>query len=175
MSESEPGNAIQQVAELLNGEQPAEAAAAVVKQGEPADDELGEGGKKALRAERERATAAERRAAELKAKHDEIEAAQLSDLERAQKAAQDAQEDAAKARVDALRFRVAAQYGIAEEDAELFLTGSDAETLTRQATRLKDRTPTTPRPDPTQGAQQAPALNSDGLTQALARAVGATP
>lgn len=146
------------------------------EQGEPAgadDETLGEGGKKALKAEREARTAAERQAAEFKAKLDKIEAANLSDLERAQKEAKDAQEAAAKATTEALRFRVAAQNGISDEDAELFLTGSDAETLNRQATRLKERTPTAPKPDPSQGASHAAALNGDGLTDALARAVGA--
>lgn len=170
-------SAIETVADLLNGaDKPAEAVAVEVKQGEPADtdESLGEGGKKALKAEREARTAAERQAAELKAKLDQIEAANMSDLERAQKEAKDAQEDAAKARTDALRFRIATQHGISEEDADLFLVGTDAETLTKQATRLKERTPTSPKPDPTQGSQTAAlALNSDGLTEALARAVGA--
>jgi colicin import membrane protein len=172
MSETEATpNPIEAAAGLLKGDQPAENAA----QGDPAetDEALGEGGKKALKAEREARTAAERQAADLKAKLDKIEAANMSDLERAQKEAADAKEIAAKATADALRFRVAAQYGITEEDAELFLTGTDAETLTKQATRLKDRTPTTPKPDPSQGAQNEHALNGDGLTEALSRAVGA--
>src|SRR5690606_7281347 len=131
--------------------------------------------KKALKAEREARNAAEKQAAELKAKLDKIEAANMSDLERAQKEAADAKEAAAKATTDALRFRVAAQHGISEDDAELFLTGADVDTLTKQATRLKERTPTTPKPDPSQGATHATALNGDGLTEALSRAVGARP
>jgi hypothetical protein len=147
------------------------------QQGDPAesDETLGEGGKKALVAERKAREAAEKQAAELKARLDKIEAANMSDLERAQKEAADAKEAAAKATADALRFRVAAQNGISDEDADLFLTGSDLETLTKQATRLKERTPTTPKPDPSQGAQHALALNGDGLTEALSRAVGARP
>jgi colicin import membrane protein len=168
-------NAIEAAANLLTGAKPAEATAIVAAQGEPAEDEsLGEGGKKALKAEREARTAAERQAAEFKAKLDKIEAANLTDLERAQKEAREALDDAAKARTDALRFRVAAQHGISEEDADLFLTGTDAETLTKQAVRLKERTPTAPKPDLSQGAQHAQALNGDGLTEALARAVGAS-
>jgi colicin import membrane protein len=184
MSETTGTSAIEAAANALTdagGQAPAETGA---KQGEPAetgakqesgDETLGEGGKKALKAEREARTAAEKQAAELKAKLDKIEAANMSDLERAQKEAADAKAEAAKASVDVLRFRVAAQHGISEEDAELFLTGTDAETLTKQATRLKDRTPTTPRPDPSQGAQNAHALNGDALTDALSRAVGANP
>lgn len=123
------------------------------QQGDPAEAPLGEAGKKALQAERERAKAAEQQAAEFKRRLDEIEAANLSDLERAQKQAQEAQEVASKATAEALRFRVAAKHGITDEDADLFLTGTDAETLERQAARLVERTPTSPRPDPSQGAK----------------------
>lgn len=40
---------------------------------------------------------------------------------------------------EALRRRVQAAHGIADEDADLFLTGSDEETLTAQAKRLAER------------------------------------
>lgn len=43
------------------------------------------------------------------------------------------------ARREALVFRISAAHGIGDEDAELFLTGSDEETLTRQAERLVAR------------------------------------
>lgn len=179
MSESTTGtNAIEQVAGLLKGDQPAEANAEKVEtQGEPAetDEALGEGGKKALKAEREARTNAERQAAELKEKLDKIEAANMSDLERAQKAAREAEEAAAKAPIAAFREAAVIFGGINADDADLFLTASDTDTLKKQAARLIERTstPTTPKPDPTQGAQQAPALNGDELTNALARAVGA--
>lgn len=122
-------------------------------QGDPDDAPLGEAGKKALQAERERAKAAEQSAAALQKQLDEINAANMSDLERAQKAAADAQTEAEKARAEALRFRVAAKHGITDEDADLFLTGTDAETLERQAERLVARTPTSPKPDHSQGAK----------------------
>lgn len=41
---------------------------------------------------------------------------------------------------DALRFKVASKFGIGDEDTDLFLTGSDEETLTKQAERLAART-----------------------------------
>ena len=106
--ESAAENPILTAANLLkDGDKPIEATGVTVKQGEPAKDDepLGEGGKKALSAEREARTVAERRAAELQAKIDKIEAANMSDLERAQKAAQDAQETAAKATLEAMRYR----------------------------------------------------------------------
>ncbi|HET7666549.1 MAG TPA: hypothetical protein VFK56_10865 [Mycobacterium sp.] len=40
---------------------------------------------------------------------------------------------------EALRRRVQAAHGISDEDADLFLTGTDEETLTAQAKRLADR------------------------------------
>ena len=123
------------------------------KQGDPADKPLGEGGEKALKAEREARAAAEKSAAALQKQLDEINAANLSDLERAQKEAADAQALAAQAQAEALRYRVAAKHSISDEDAELFLTGSDEETLTKQAARLVDRTPTSPRPDLSQGSK----------------------
>ena len=42
-------------------------------------------------------------------------------------------------RREALRRRVQAAHGISDEDADLFLTGSDEDTLTAQAKRLADR------------------------------------
>lgn len=118
--------------------------------------DLGEGGKKALEAERKRAAKAERDLKAMQTRLDEIEAAKLSDLERAQKQAADAASEAEKARAEVLRYRIAAKHGITDDDAELFLTGSDEETLTRQAERLAARAaeaekPRSPKPDPNQG------------------------
>ena len=123
------------------------------KQGDPADKPLGEGGEKALKAEREARAAAEKSAAALQKQLDEINAANLSDLERAQKEAEQYKAAAEQATAEALRFRVAAQHSISDEDADLFLTGTDDETLQRQAARLVERTPTSPRPDLSQGSK----------------------
>lgn len=73
------------------------------------------------------------------AKLDEIEQANLSELEKANAriAASDAERDTAKA--EALRLRTAVTHGISIEDADLFLTGTDEETLTAQAVRLAAR------------------------------------
>lgn len=126
-------------------------------QGEPAVEEggekpLGENGEKALKAERDARKAAESAAASLQKQLDEIASANLSDLERAQKEAEDAKQAAAKATTDALRYRIAAESGI-HENAELILTGSDEETMRRQAELWTARTPAGPRPDPSQGAK----------------------
>lgn len=132
------------------------------QQGDPADKPLGPNGEKALKAERDAREAAERAARELKARLDEIEAANLSDLEKAQKLAQEAQEAAARAATEALRWRTAAKFGISDEDAETFLTGTDEATITRQAERLAEfqkaqqSAPAGPRPDLSQGSKGDP-------------------
>lgn len=124
------------------------------------DKPLGENGEKALKAEREARAAAEKSAAALQKQLDDIAAANLSDLEKAQKAAKDAQDAAAKATTEALRLRIAAKHGISDEDADLFLTGSDMETVEKQATALAARTSTGPKPDLSQGAKGTPAGTS---------------
>jgi len=143
-----------------------------VAQGDPVD--LGEAGKKALDAERKRANALEKQLKQFQTEHERAEAAKLSDLERAQREAATAREEAAQAAADALRWRIAAKHGVSDEDAELFLTGGDAETLTRQAERLSARAtaPTNPRPDPSQGAKAALPLNGDALENALRSKLG---
>lgn len=119
---------------------------------------LGDAGKKALDSMKSKWKSAEQQASALQKQLDDIAAANLSDLERAQKAAQDAQETAAKATHEALCLRIAAKHGISDEDADLFLTGSDAETVERQAAALVARTSATgiqpgPRPDLSQGSK----------------------
>ena len=99
---------------------------------------LSDPGKKALAEERRRAAAAEKAAKALQAKLDALEAEKLSKEEKAVKEAQDAAERAARAEAEALRWRIAAKHGISDDDAELFLTGSDEETLSRQAERFKE-------------------------------------
>lgn len=124
------------------------------QQGDPAVDDLGENGKKALDSERRARMASERQAKALQAQLDTIQQTQMSDLDRAKKAAEDAVADATAARAEALRYRIAAKFQVTDEDAELFLTGRDEDTLTRQAERLVERNkPGTPKPDPSQGAR----------------------
>jgi hypothetical protein len=127
----------------------------------PAD--LGDAGKKALDAERRARTAAENQTATLRARLAAIETAQLSDLDKAKKAADDAMSDATAARAEALRYRIATRFQVTDEDAELFLTGTDEETLTRQAERLVARNkPGTPKPDHSQGARGSTAPQTSG-------------
>lgn len=69
----------------------------------------------------------------------ELEEANKSEVQKAADRAAEAERLAEQARAEALRWRVAAKHGISDEDAELFLTGTDEETLTKQAERLTER------------------------------------
>jgi len=154
-------------------------------QGDPApqDKPLGPNGEKALNAERALRAAADRKAAELQAELDKIAEANLSELEKAQKAAQQAASDAATARTEALRYRLAAAHGIDTKpgpegepsDADTFLTGADEASMTIQAQRYAARLagvtpppPRTPAPDPSQGPRPtSPPTEDDQTYEAL--------
>ena len=94
-----------------------------------------------------RETLAEARKHEKRAKENGAAARRLAEIEESQKTEAQRQSEriaalgaeAAEARADALRMRVAAKHGISEDDAALFLTASDEETVTRQAVRLAAR------------------------------------
>lgn len=184
MPESDTANPIETVAGLLNkADQPAEATAVAVttesEQGKPdEDEELGDKGKQALDRMKAERNEAKRQAADLKAKLDKIESANLTELERAQREAETAKAEAAQVPekvAEHLRGYLARVHEISDEDAELYLTSTDPDVLLKQAAGIAARrtATTTPKPDLTQGAQSAMPLNGDGLTEALARAVGA--
>lgn len=156
----------------------AETTAPNVDQGNPDDgtEALGDAGKKALDAMKSKWKQAEQANADLQARLDEINRANESALERAQREAQEAKEAATQATLDALRFRIAAEAGITE-NVDLILTAGDEETMRKQAAlwaaRASDTTAAGPRPDLTQGGSGNPlALNSDGLEDALKTKLG---
>ena len=113
----------------------------------------------------------EKRAKENKTAADElasIREAQKSDAEKQAERVAALETEAQAARVEALRFKVAAKHGIADEDAELFLTGSDEETLTRQATRLVERESDRKKQGnvaPKEGANNSPSTGGDDLRE----------
>lgn len=72
-------------------------------------------------------------------KFDQLEEANKSEQQKLTDRAEAAEQAAEKAQAEALRFKVASKHGISDEDAELFLTGTDEDTLTKQAQRLSDR------------------------------------
>jgi uncharacterized protein YaiL (DUF2058 family) len=65
-----------------------------------------------------------------------IEEANKTEQQKLEERLTEAQKAADQARADALRFKIASKFGVTDEDADLFLTGTDEETLTRQAERL---------------------------------------
>ena len=78
----------------------------------------------------------------LKAAADELAQIKESQKSEAQKQADrlaSLEGEAKQARTEALRLRTAAKFKIGEVDADLFLTGEDEETLTKQAQRLVER------------------------------------
>lgn len=84
----------------------------------------------------------ETRAKENKTAADELAAIREANKTEAQKTADAltaAQKEAADARREALKFKIAAQFSIGDEDADLFLTGDDEASLTKQAERLTAR------------------------------------
>lgn len=69
----------------------------------------------------------------------EIEEANKTEVQKATERLAAAEKAAADARREALKFKIAARFNIGDEDADLFLTGTDEETLTKQAERLAGR------------------------------------
>lgn len=91
------------------------------------------------------------------AKLDEIENANRSEADKAQARIAELEGQLASVQAESLRLRVATEHGITDaDDIALFLTGTDEETLTKQAERLASRSeeagkPRAPKPDPNQG------------------------
>jgi hypothetical protein len=140
----------------------------------PESRELGDGGKKALSAERDARKAAERTAAELSAKLKQFEDANLSELERTKKAAEESAAELAKLRSENIRSKVALDKGIPADLVE-FLTGDTEGDIAAKADLLLARlnTPGTPKPDPSQGAKgEGAALNGDPLLDTIKNKLG---
>lgn len=118
------------------------------------DKPLGEGGEKALKAEREARKAAEATIAEYKAKEDDAAKANLSEIERAQADTQSAVKRAEEAESALAVHRLAIKHGITDDDdLELLSAAPDDATRERLALRIaKPGTATTPKPDRSQGA-----------------------
>ena len=148
------------------------------EQGNPAEETaLGDAGKKALDRMKAERNEAKQAAADLKARLDKLEAANMSDLERAQKERDEAKAEAEKVPslvADQLRDHLVEIHKISDEQRELYLTSSDPSVLLKQAMGLVERTPAGPKPDLTQGgsADKPLALNSNGLEDALKNKLG---
>ena len=92
------------------------------------------------RLDRERAKFADYKDLKAKAARlDSIEQANKTEAEKTAERIAALEAENKRIQLDALRSRVQAKFGIGADDADLFLTGTDEETLTRQAQRLADR------------------------------------
>lgn len=131
--------------------------------------DLGDGGKKALAAERQRAKAAERRASELEARLKEIDDAGKSEAERASERVAAAEKAATEAEQRALRLEIAAEKGLTSAQAKR-LVGATREELEADAdellTTFGTSKPTGPKPDPSQGAKGKPTRQRSGSLDA---------
>ena len=111
-----------------------------------------------------------RKAAEARLK--EIEDANLSELEKAQREAAEARDALTSIQRESDRNRIALEKGVPSDLTE-FITGETAEEMAAKADLLLARlssTPSTPKPDATQGASgKAPAItNAQAFAQQLA-------
>lgn len=141
------------------------------EQGEPAEKPLGENGEKALKSEREARKAAEKAAADYKAKLDEIERANLSDLERAQQEAQAASARLAEYERTNLRQRIAIEKGIPASLVDR-LRGDSEDDISADADALLAlvNAPRTPKPDTSQGGNGG--VNEGTTAEQFAKALG---
>ena len=116
------------------------------------------------RLKRERAKYADYRDVKAKASRlDEIEAANQTEIEKANGRLKSTESERDAAKAEAMRLRIAVSHGIGLEDADLFLTGLDEDTLTAQAKRLIDRDSTRKKQShhvPREGATN-PSVDSD--------------
>ncbi len=135
-------------------------------------DGLGDGGKKALDAERSARRAAEKAATEALAKVKQFEDRDKTEQERLTEQLAALKSEATEAKAEALRLRVAAETGL-PADLHEFLAGDDEVQLRAKAQKLMAATAAAtdsrrPAPDPTQGAK--PGAGDGQLTKAdLAR------
>lgn len=89
------------------------------------------------RVKRERAKFADYKDLKSKAdQFDKLAEANKSEIEKANDRIAAAEATAAQALIAATRYRVATKFGISDEHADLYLTGTDEETLTKQAEGL---------------------------------------
>ncbi|MGF7124040.1 hypothetical protein [Rhodococcus sp. BE178] len=141
------------------------------------DSPLGEPGLRALQAEREARAESDRKAAELQQQIDEINAAKLTELERAQQEAQAAaearqvaQSDASEKAAEAARLRFALANGVPAAWVDR-LNGDTAEELAADWESLKPtlvpsvdpNAPRVPAPLPHAGPQGGPPQTEDDL------------
>ena len=130
---------------------------------------LGEGGKKALEAERKRASEAERSAKELQAQIDAINDAKLTETQRLEKQLSELQANYQASQIESARNRVIATEGVPSTLAD-FVVGDSEQALQASARALlaaiaEASKPGTPAPDPSQGAATGGAVGGSTASQ----------
>lgn len=130
---------------------------------------LGEGGKKALEAERKRASEAERSAKELQAQIDAINDAKLTETQRLEKQLAELQANYQASQIESARNRVIATEGVPASLAS-FVVGDSEQALQASARALlaaiaEASKPGTPAPDPSQGAATNGAVGGSTASQ----------
>lgn len=119
------------------------------------DEELGEGGKKALQSEREARKQLEREIADLRSKNKEYEDATKSAEEKQAERLAELEDSSTKNALRVMQYEVAAAKGL-PLSAATRLTGDTQEALEADADELMKllapSAPATPKPDPSQGA-----------------------
>lgn len=119
------------------------------------DEELGEGGKKALQSEREARKQLERELADLRSKNKEYEDASKSAEEKQAERLAELEESSTKNALRVMQYEVAAAKGL-PLSAATRLTGDTQEALEADADELMKllapSAPATPKPDPSQGS-----------------------
>lgn len=151
---------------------PASGAGDSGQQDDPKDDEeLGEGGKKALQSERDARKQLEREIADLRSKNKEYEDATKSAEEKQAERLAELEESSTKNALRVLQYEVAAAKGL-PLSAATRLTGASKEALEKDAEELKKllgpSTPAPPKPDPSQGNgsdKTKPKNLADAVTQ----------
>lgn len=142
---------------------------------EPDDDKLGEGGMKALKAEREAHKAATAHIKELEAKLKAYEDRDKSEAEKTAERLAKLEEDSKTGTAKAMRYEIALDKGLPKALAER-LQGSTREELEADADELLklvgEQKPASPKPDPSQGHGGAGAKPTS-MEAAIAAALGA--
>lgn len=126
------GDAVMEVDAEAEAKAAADKAAADKSDADGADDKLGEGGLKALQAEREARAAAEKELAEFRAEKQKAADAELSEVQRANKVAADVAVELAAARLENARLAALAKHSIPEKYQGL-VHGTDADSYMASA------------------------------------------
>lgn len=139
---------------------------------EDAEAELGEAGKKALNAERRRASQAEKQAKDLAARLKEIEDKDKSEVDKLREELEAAKRDAETARKDALRLKVGSAKGLPEKVAARLQGDTEEEMAADADSLLEELKPGSPKGSADGGNRGKPpksGTDMDALIRAAAR------